>query len=336
MLGNVPTKTYAIILLIFIAVVMVFSVPGVFQGIMSPKGQFTGPTDSTISNGTEHYIRSTNVESGTYNYYIKCRDGGNNTNVADILLSVGVDMTTQVAVATPITAPASVSSGSGGDGGSGSGGSSPVDYSLTSLDLLQAGKEKVIYTKAETGIKEIHITTNKNVEDAQVTAKSLLSANVPKLDNTYKYLELTKTIDNNDISSLVLIIAVEKSWISKSNINENKIYLNRYANTWAKYDTMMVDQDDQYYYYKASIPGFSVFAITGDKLSTGSYIAPSQDAVDEIVQPVSVPAVQEETKSPVVSQPSAIGIDMIAIVAVVVAVVVLIIVFIIRRRHRIL
>jgi hypothetical protein len=79
-------------------------------------------------------------------------------------------------------------------------------------------------------------------------------------------MDISSTIAANKIASAKIKFKVEKSWVVSNNIDENKVFLQRYVNNaWARLTTTMVSSDSSYYYYEADSPGFSTFVITGEK-----------------------------------------------------------------------
>lgn len=63
---------------------------------------------------------------------------------------------------------------------------------------------------------------------------------------------------------------VKKTWINENNIDEGSIRLNRYSEgKWNPLETTEIDEDFDYLYFMANTPGFSPFAITGQKKQTG-------------------------------------------------------------------
>lgn len=64
---------------------------------------------------------------------------------------------------------------------------------------------------------------------------------------------------------------VSKSWVEENGIDPYTIVLNRYSDgTWNSLSTEMTDEDDEYYYFTAATPGFSLYAITGNEEGTGT------------------------------------------------------------------
>jgi len=54
---------------------------------------------------------------------------------------------------------------------------------------------------------------------------------------------------------------VPKSWLDAKKYDKEKIALIRYYDGWSTLDTALIDEDNNYIYYRAQSPGFSIFAV---------------------------------------------------------------------------
>ena len=77
---------------------------------------------------------------------------------------------------------------------------------------------------------------------------------------------------------------VPKSWMEENGIDPATITLNRYhGNAWNPLSTEMTGEDEEFYYFRADTPGFSLYAITGEAKSSGAaeeteVITPNEEA----------------------------------------------------------
>jgi predicted alpha-1,2-mannosidase len=82
----------------------------------------------------------------------------------------------------------------------------------------------------------------------------------------YKYLSITPSVSrDNDIENVVIGFKVELSWISEKDIDVNTITLHRYDpenGKWEELLTENVGEDEEYAYFEAISPKFSVYAIS--------------------------------------------------------------------------
>ena len=70
-----------------------------------------------------------------------------------------------------------------------------------------------------------------------------------------------------NIENAVISFKVAKSWLQDKQIDESTITLYRYNDVkWNKLTTSLSSEDENYLHFTAQTPGFSPFAITGQKL----------------------------------------------------------------------
>ena len=92
--------------------------------------------------------------------------------------------------------------------------------------------------------------------------------------SVYKYMEITSTAGNSDFSMIKIKFKVPKSWVTSNSVDASTIALYRYVNGWNKLTTAEASApDSSYYYFEATSPGFSTFAVAADK---GSATVPSE------------------------------------------------------------
>lgn len=75
--------------------------------------------------------------------------------------------------------------------------------------------------------------------------------------------------NGNNINGASINFRVSKSWVEENKIDLSTIKINRFHDEkWDQLVTEMTYEDEEYYYFTAETPGFSRYAITGDKLNT--------------------------------------------------------------------
>ncbi len=93
-----------------------------------------------------------------------------------------------------------------------------------------------------------------------------LPSNVPKLKNVYEYFEVvfTKFGTTSRVEpSGTVVFRVPKAWIKRSGYDPNSVALMKFVNgRWIKLKTEKIGEDSKWYYYRAEVPSFSIFAIT--------------------------------------------------------------------------
>ncbi len=205
-------------------------------------------TDFSTTGTSSHSTTLVQLFSGTYTYYIKCKDSALNE------VSTSVDFTL------------TVSSAGTGDGTT----TVSEPKQISTFESIKSGETvTVTIAKAdEIGVTEISITVGNDVEDVRVTVQKL--AEKPEeviqevLGTVYRYLKITaENLDNEDIETATIQFKVEKAWLEENGFDSETILLNRYYDDeWEALSTGLTSEDDEYYYYEASLAGFSIFSIT--------------------------------------------------------------------------
>jgi PGF-pre-PGF domain-containing protein len=137
---------------------------------------------------------------------------------------------------------------------------------ITSADLEASG----------THLTEIYISVKNRVTNVEITIEKLpkqpaeITINVTGL--VYKWISITKkNLEDENIEKAKIRFKVEKSWITDNNINSTTLALYRWhANKWNKLPTQKISEDSNFIYFEAETPGFSYFAISGEKIVAAS------------------------------------------------------------------
>lgn len=161
-----------------------------------------------------------------------------------------------------------------------------ADLGATGTDLTQ------IYIAVKSRVTSVEITIEKLSEQPADVATA-----VP--GNVYKYISVTKkNLDDENIETGKIKFKVGKSWITDNNVDADTIALYRYAqDEWNELSTSKVSEDDDYIYYEAETPGFSYFAISGEKIAvetttTTTTVAPTTTTLPPTT--TTMPAMPEE------------------------------------------
>lgn len=176
-----------------------------------------------------------------------------------------------------VTSP---SLGGGGGGGGGFFGGPKISETSTISEIFP---EQFKIFEIEQGdilkIQGIEIESRSYASNVQIIVKEAslpfaVSAPIaPETGSTYQYLEISKSnIKDEDIKNAKVKFKVERSWINENSIDEDTVSMNRLEQNWKKLPTIKLGEDESNVYYEAETPGFSVFAITGEKrLLTAEY-----------------------------------------------------------------
>lgn len=160
-------------------------------------------------------------------------------------------------------------------------------------------------------IRQLDLEVARDVTDVEVTINVLTEkpAQVETTTDvvTYRYIDISHTASDAEISSATLKFNVEKSWIYENGVGPGRITLDRYFDgKWNALSTKMISDEPDYYAYEAISPGLSIFRISGPAVAeaqvTTTTTAPSPvETSAAITGGIGIPVttMPPETKKPV-------------------------------------
>jgi len=116
-------------------------------------------------------------------------------------------------------------------------------------------------------LSTIKLKSSKSHKNTTVTIAKTKTP-IKTRENTYQYIKINLSINKNDSNNLNAEIdfKVLKNWTTKYNYTISDILLERFHdNNWNGLNTTFLYEDNESYYFTATTPGFSEFAITGNK-----------------------------------------------------------------------
>lgn len=161
-----------------------------------------------------------------------------------------------------------------GGGGGGGGGGPALPSTTETVNVVSANTPvEVPITVAALPVTQVELTSSVTVTNVQVTVKEVLQpsgVSAPVLaaeGNVYKYIDITTTgVTNAQLTDAKIKFKVPKSWFINNSIDPATVALYRLsANVWTKLSTTRVSEDALNVHYEADTPGFSAFAIAGEK-----------------------------------------------------------------------
>jgi PGF-pre-PGF domain-containing protein len=175
----------------------------------------------------------------------------------------------------------------------------PINVSAqfeTDVGNISANKSKTVNLsemEEDIHLKEINIRVKKVVNRVRINIQRLVGKPqeikeepVPGKEVVYSYLNITaENVTENDIDNVKMVFRVNKSWILGNDLDEDKIFLNRFVGgKLEKLPTTKLREDGtcNCIYYEAESSGFSYFVITGEKRVDELVEEP-----EEVLQPVS-------------------------------------------------
>jgi PGF-pre-PGF domain-containing protein len=140
------------------------------------------------------------------------------------------------------------------------------------VPAMEAGKE-IATTFKDTDVSMIALKADKNVRDVKVEVERIeRTPDIPEPSGVaYTYLDIT--VENAGGAKIEgkIEFKVANSWLTDNGIDEATVKLNRYARNegWNALLTTKVGEDVDFVYCEAETPGFSMFAVTGEKKEEG-------------------------------------------------------------------
>jgi len=170
------------------------------------------------------------------------------------------------------------SNGNGNGGGGGGGGSSGEDY--YNIVLSETDRQSLYKNSHISYMFDLEGNIAKHINFTALKSAGTIAAKVEILNNTSTlvstappnkvFRNLNIWVGNagwateRNIADATVVFTVDKSWITKNNIDESSIALYRYSDdTWHKLVTRKIAEDANSLQFEAETPGFSPFAVTG-------------------------------------------------------------------------
>ena len=144
------------------------------------------------------------------------------------------------------------------------------EFSYSIAELVQANAEKRMEMpssiKDKMGVTAIAVKVPERMTLSTAISKvKELPANISEFENAYVYFEIvfTKYGTSEKVEpSGYIEFRVPKDWIESNGLDPEKVVLMKYGEGWKELRTEKVSEDDEYYYYRAEVESFSIFAIT--------------------------------------------------------------------------
>ena len=231
-------------------------------GVSSCTYSLDDNSNISLTNSEGNYwTRTPSVSDGSHDITFYCTDTSG--NIASLSRSFTLDLP---------------------DEESSSGGSSSITQNASPLlieksvsiiwDKLLANEEKISSVSVE-GIRltKISLQTNKNISGASIVVKSISKTLHPSffdgltIDNVYQEFQINKTgFTNDDLKYVSFEFKIEKSWLGEkptSSINLQR--KDETSSIWERLNTTLLSSDSDYYYFKATSSGLSLFSIYFDE-----------------------------------------------------------------------
>ena len=197
-----------------------------------------------------------------------------------------------ISAPTPTPTPTPTITSGGGSSSSG-GGSTGEDFE--NILISEVERENVYMNSKVSYSFDLEGNTVRHINFTGLTSAGRVAAKVEILNHTSTLVEhapadivyknLNIFIGNlgwatsKNIANPTVYFEVEKSWISKNNIDISTITLNHYSgDKWNPVLTTMIGEYPDYLSFESQVPGFSPFAVTGKTIG-GVEVTPTEPEV---------------------------------------------------------
>lgn len=126
-------------------------------------------------------------------------------------------------------------------------------------------QQNINITNSSLPIKDITFFPSEASTNAKVEMRVASEPSSQKPEGeVFQYFSIEKTNLSFGNGTVIEFFATKK-WISDSGINVSTVALNRLSGNWTRLATAKIGEDSEKFYFKSGTPGFSYFAITGEK-----------------------------------------------------------------------
>jgi PGF-pre-PGF domain-containing protein len=267
------------------------------------SGGNSSDTASVVISGGASNVTATFVSSWKATVPLNCGSNSLTVKAADL---AGNANAASVSITRNCATPSSGSSDSTGITQSKSAGIQPSTVEAASRQYVSITdtSQPTVVTFDKTEVSAIELKVTEAVSQATVSVQSLsaLPSGVPApASPSYSYLSISVAKSLGDkISEAKVSFKVAKSWITENEIDTGMVALNKYGETsgsWISLPTTKKSESETEVNYEAQTTGFSIFAITGEKVKETTAVPTTPTP-----SPVSTPeatATQTYIKTPV-------------------------------------
>lgn len=312
-----------------------------FKTVSSGGRTFVG-MNKTVWDGLAQRLGITAINMtiiGTGDTLNKCDDSGGNCNdVTSLAVKVATNATAGTATwtipatlgfSTYVDNPTAISTAASSSPSSAGGTSSTtaVTKEIRNIIIGTVPAMLVMNNPGTHGVVEIDVAVNNPTGTVQVSVDTLGTSKPASVaqdvaGTVYRYLDISVGINDSNVASANVTFNVNSSWLTQNSIDPSTVTLDRYHNgAWQNLTTALVSSNSTIYTYMAQTPGFSTFAITGQK--------PSQPAAPATTPGQTPTQAPTQTAAPITSSSL-----LMIIIGIIVVVVATLGIFYFMRKHR--
>ena len=218
----------------------------------------------------------------------------------DVTASAGEATGTAAVTVSATAVPDPNQGGNGGSSSGGSdGGSSEPTFSAATCENLKSGETFTFSELTTTSVGSVNVTAAGTIPQMMLTVKKAKapSAAEPLAGDVYEYVEITPYwVNPSLIGTATVFFSVPTDWLEVHNATAEDVGLMHYANgTWEPLETEVIGEENGRYNFRATTPGFSIFAIVASPVS----VTASAVEVNATTEATETPTV---TETPVVTE----------------------------------
>jgi PGF-pre-PGF domain-containing protein len=165
-------------------------------------------------------------------------------------------------VAVTIAAASTSTSTGGGDSG---GGSSGPTFDAGTHQNMKSGETFTFSEMTTSSIDSVSGPAAGTIPNLMLTVKKAVapSAGGPSAGDVYEYVEIALNwADPKNISNATVVFTIPTAWLDEHGMAPEDVVLMRYVDgAWQTLETEVVGEENGYYRFRATTPGFSTFAI---------------------------------------------------------------------------
>jgi PGF-pre-PGF domain-containing protein len=216
----------------------------------------------------------------------------------DVTASAGDAAETAAVTVSATVVPEPTPGNGGGGGGGGGGGDSAPSFSAGIRENLRSGETFAFSELTTTSVSSVNVTAASTIPKMMLTVKkaNAPSAAEPPTGDVYEYIEITpQWVGPNQIGNATVFFSVPADWLESHNATAEDVMLMRYVDgAWQPLETEVIGEENGRYNFRATTPGFSVFAIAAPPVSV---IASAEElnVTAEVTETPEVTGTPEET-----------------------------------------
>ncbi len=149
-------------------------------------------------------------------------------------------------------------------------------------------KKIELENSTQSNIKSLSVKTKNTQTNVTISVQTLDSKPteteeyaISGAEQVYSYLEFTSSISDDDLEEVKIEFQLPKSWLEENNLTTSQVRLARFHNNeWVTLSTSFVSEDSENYYFEATSPGFSYYAIIAKAVTSITTLRDLFDLID--------------------------------------------------------